>query len=101
MPDDSEEARWKARYRRIEEAHQAQHSAIARLEVRVEALEKALAARSAEVVQMERSAAKVDREETRKRRFQERMEATKAALEVRIANAQSIASELAKRGGNE
>jgi uncharacterized SAM-dependent methyltransferase len=98
MPDSDEETRWKARYERAQAAWQEHHSAIARLEVRMEALEAAVAVKTAEVVQMERAAAKVDREETRKRRFQERMEAAKAALEVRIANAQSIASELAKRG---
>jgi len=100
MPDSDEEARWKARYRRVEEAHQKHHSAIARLEARVDALEKALALKSNEVLQMERAAAKIDRDETRKRRFQEKVAQAQASLEVRIANAQTIAAELAKRGGN-
>jgi len=101
MPDPDEAARWKARYRRIEEAHQKHHSKIARLEARLDAVEKTLAVKSNDVVKMERAAAKIDREETRKRRFQEKVAAAQASLEVRIANAQSLAAELAKRGGNE
>jgi septal ring factor EnvC (AmiA/AmiB activator) len=100
MPDSDEEARWKTRYQRIQEAHQKQSSAIARLEARLDAVEKTLAVKSTEVLKMERAAAKVDREETRKRRFQEKIAAAQASLEVRIANAQSIAAELARRGGN-
>jgi len=100
MPDD-EAARWKARYQTAQDAYQKCHSAIARLEARLETVEKALALKSNEVLQMERAAAKIDREETRKRRFQEKIAQAQASLEVRIANAQSIAAELAKRGGNE
>jgi chromosome segregation ATPase len=83
MPDSDEEARWKARYRRIEEAHQEHHSKIARLEARLDAVEETLAAKTDEVARMERAAAKADREATRKRRFQERVAASIAARQLR------------------
>jgi hypothetical protein len=82
MPNE-EETRWKARYQRIQEAHQKQHSALARLSVRVDRLESILAAKTDEVVKAERAAAKIDREETRKRRFQERVSASIAARALR------------------
>ena len=82
MPDD-EEARWKARYRRIEAAHQELSTALARFEARIEAVERVLAAKTVDVAKVERAAAKADREATRKRRFQERVQASIAARQLR------------------
>jgi ferric-dicitrate binding protein FerR (iron transport regulator) len=82
MPDD-EETRWKARYERVKEAHQEHASALARLEARVEAIERVLAAKTDDVAKMDRAAAKADREATRKRRFQERVAASIAVRALR------------------
>jgi len=83
MPDSDEEARWKARYQAAQDAYQICHSKIARLEARLDAVEKTLAAKTDEVARVERAAAKADREATRKRRFQERVAASIAARQLR------------------
>jgi hypothetical protein len=78
----SGEARWKARYERIAAAHQKLVSSLARLEARIEAVEAVIAAKTVDVTVAAR-VAKADREATRKRRFQERVEAAKAARALR------------------
>jgi len=83
MPDEEEEARWKARYRRLEASFQEHVSAIVRLEMRVEAVEKVLAAKTDDVAKAERAAAKADREATRKRRLAERIQASREARALR------------------
>jgi hypothetical protein len=81
MPD-AEETRWKARYARVAAAHQELASAIARLEARIEAVEKVIANEAVEVVQAARLA-KADREATRKRRLAERIQASREARALR------------------
>jgi hypothetical protein len=76
-----EAARWKERYLRFQAAYQEVHSELMRTQVKLEAAEARLKARSDIQTQTpeERAAAKADAEATRRRRFQERV--AKAAEE--------------------
>jgi len=83
MPDSDEEARWKARYERAQAAYQKQQSELARVQARLETAEKIIAGQVDDVGKADRAKARIDREATRKRRFQERVEAAKAARALR------------------
>jgi hypothetical protein len=82
MPD-NEAARWKARYERAQAAYQKQQSELARVQARLEAAEKIIAGQTDDVAKAERAKARIDREATRKRRFQERVAASVAARALR------------------
>jgi hypothetical protein len=83
MPDEKEEARWRARYELVAGAHQKLSSALRRFEARLEVVEAVVTAKAVDVAKVDRALAKAEREAARKRRFKQRVEESIAARQLR------------------